>query len=210
MSKFKIGDRVKFVTDGNYLNVPTIGTITNYQRKDGLHNEGYFISHREFDYFMYPHEIELIEEFTYDELLKEPLPFKEIEAKKVYKQNPGGSKNDSQKPDLSLIPTDALLGMGQALTYGANKYARHNYRDGINYSRLVAATMRHLSAWNEGENNDSESGLSHLDHAMASLAMLKFMDVNKPENDDRFKLEKKQINENEIYEAALEAQKRGR
>jgi Domain of unknown function (DUF5664) len=104
-----------------------------------------------------------------------------------------GVKLDSNKPDLSLIPTDAIWGTAAALSYGANKYARHNFRKGIAYSRLVAAAMRHLTAWNEGEELDSESGLSHLDHAMATLAMLKFMSVNKTEMDDRFKVEKKSL-----------------
>lgn len=101
-----------------------------------------------------------------------------------------GIKHDQGKPDLSLIPTDALWGTAAALTYGANKYERYNFRAGLSYSRLVAATMRHLSAWNEGENIDSESHLNHIDHAMASLAMLKYMIVNKPEMDDRYIVKK--------------------
>lgn len=104
----------------------------------------------------------------------------------LVESNAVGRKNDQEKPDLSLIPTDALWGMASALTYGAKKYDRHNFRNGLAYSRLVAATMRHLSAWNEGEEIDRESGLNHLDHAMASLAMLKFMTVNKQDMDDRW------------------------
>ncbi len=102
-----------------------------------------------------------------------------------------GIKHDDSKPDLSLIPTDALWGTAAALSYGAKKYQRHNFRNGLNYSRLVAAAMRHLTAWNEGEEVDNESLLSHLDHAMATLAMLKFMSVNKKEMDDRYITEKK-------------------
>lgn len=103
-----------------------------------------------------------------------------------------GKKNDSDKPDLSLIPTDALWGMAAALSYGAQKYDRHNFRNGLKYSRLVAATMRHLSAWNEGECLDNETSLSHIDHAMASLAMLKFMEVNRKDMDDRY-ITKKEV-----------------
>ncbi len=101
-----------------------------------------------------------------------------------------GTKNDQAKPDLSLIPTDALWGMAAALTYGAKKYDRHNFREGIEFSRLVAACMRHLTAWNEGENIDNETSLSHLDHALASLAMLKFMEVNRQDMDNRYIVEK--------------------
>jgi len=98
-----------------------------------------------------------------------------------------GTKNDDGKPDLSLIPKVALWGMGAALTYGAKKYSRHNFRSGLSYSRLIAACMRHVSAFNEGEDNDTESLLSHIDHALASLAMLKFMIAERSELDDRYK-----------------------
>lgn len=100
-----------------------------------------------------------------------------------------GKKNDQGKPKLSIIPTDALWGMARALTYGASKYSLHNFRNGIHYTRLADAAMRHLTVWMEGEELDSESGNSHLDHALASLAMLKFMSVHKPDFDDRWKPE---------------------
>lgn len=102
----------------------------------------------------------------------------------------GGKKNDQEKPDISLIPKDAIWGMAAALTFGAKKYGRHNFREGIAYSRLAAACMRHLTAYMEGETNDPESDLSHLDHALASLSMLKFMETNRTDMDDRWKSEK--------------------
>jgi hypothetical protein len=97
-----------------------------------------------------------------------------------------GLKYDNGKPRLSLIPKEALWGMAQALTYGAQKYAADNYKLGIEYRRLADATLRHLTAWLDGEELDPESGLSHLDHAMASMAMLKYMATNVPEMDDRY------------------------
>jgi hypothetical protein len=103
----------------------------------------------------------------------------------------GGIKHDNGKPRISLIPREALEGAAKALTFGANKYNAHNFKKGIEYSRLVDAVMRHLIAWVDGEDNDFESGLSHLDHALASLSMLKYMEVNKTEMDDRYKKETK-------------------
>lgn len=102
-----------------------------------------------------------------------------------------GNKNDGEKPNISLIPKDAIWGMANAFTYGARKYGQHNFRNGIAYTRLASACLRHLTAYLEGENVDEESGNPHLDHALASLAMLKFMDVNKPDYDDRWKPEDK-------------------
>lgn len=127
-----------------------------------------------------------------------------------------GIKNDNGKPQITLIPKDAIWGMANAFGYGAGKYGRHNFRAGIAFSRLADAAQRHLTAYMEGENNDPESGLSHLDHAMASLAMLKFMDVNRKEMDDRYVLEKKELPEkydhadDALYLSAKKIQERGR
>lgn len=98
-------------------------------------------------------------------------------------------KNDSGKPKISLIPKEALWGMAQALTYGANKYGQYNFKAGITYTRLADAAYRHLSAFMDGENIDEESGNNHLYHALASIAMLAYMDANKPDMDDRYKEE---------------------
>lgn len=81
-------------------------------------------------------------------------------------------KNDNSKPDLSLLPSVALEAMSRALMFGENKYGRYNYCNGFESHRLVAACLRHVTAWQDGEDNDPESGGSHLGHALASLAML--------------------------------------
>jgi Domain of unknown function (DUF5664) len=103
----------------------------------------------------------------------------------------GGKKNDSGKPKISLIPKEALWGMAQALTYGANKYGMYNFKEGISYTRLADAAYRHLSAYMDGETIDIESGNNHLFHAMASLAMLTYMDANRSDMDDRYKQKEK-------------------
>jgi len=98
-----------------------------------------------------------------------------------------GTKNDNGKPSVTLIPHEAIMGMAKALSYGANKYGRHNFRAGIEYSRLADACMRHLLAYMDGEDIDIESGNNHVFHALASLAMLAYMDANRPDMDDRYK-----------------------
>lgn len=84
----------------------------------------------------------------------------------------GGVKHDGGKPDLSLIPRHAAEAIARALMYGEGKYGRNNYLRGFKSYRLVAAALRHIFAWQSGEETDPESGLSHLDHAIACLAML--------------------------------------
>lgn len=136
---------------------------------------------------LHPFEVELISEpITAQTQLNSYKEYSKL-TEESYEIPPNvGVKNDSGKPSISLIPKDAIWGMAQALTFGAKKYGRHNFRNGIAFSRLADAAERHLTAWMEGEIVDSESGLSHLDHALASLAMLKFMDVNRQDMDDRW------------------------
>lgn len=101
-----------------------------------------------------------------------------------------GTKNDSdylKKPPLDLLTLEFLSETAKALGFGAGKYGRHNFREGIDHSRLIAAALRHLNQYNAGQNNDDESGLSHLAHAAASLNMLMWMVNNRPELDDRYK-----------------------
>jgi hypothetical protein len=82
-------------------------------------------------------------------------------------------KDDSLKADLSLCPLPALEAMARAFMLGEKKYGRYNYLSGgMESHRLIAATLRHVMQWQSGEDNDPESGYSHLGHALASIAML--------------------------------------
>jgi hypothetical protein len=96
-----------------------------------------------------------------------------------------GVKHDSEKLRLDLIPVDTLHVMAEVFGYGAAKYEPYNYRKGIDYSRIYAAALRHLTAFWSGEDNDSESGLPHLGHALCCLSMLREMTRCRPERDDR-------------------------
>lgn len=98
-----------------------------------------------------------------------------------------GIKQDFGKPKISLIPSEAIIEMAKAFTYGASKYSEHNFKSGIKYSRLLDAAMRHLLAFNSGEDTDFESKNNHLGHALASIAMLTYMTYNKKDMDDRYK-----------------------
>lgn len=83
-----------------------------------------------------------------------------------------GKKYDSGKADLSLIPLSAQIEEARGFMLGAEKYGRDNYKAGMESHRLVAAALRHILAWEQGEDLDPESGASHLGHARCCLAML--------------------------------------
>jgi len=97
-----------------------------------------------------------------------------------------GLKYDQKKPPLDLLTLEFLEGTANALAYGAEKYGRHNFKQGIEHARLIAAALRHINQYNAGEDLDPESGESHLSHAAASLNMLMWMIKHKPELDDRY------------------------
>jgi len=95
------------------------------------------------------------------------------------------NKYDSGKPPLDLLDRYALEQIAYALRYGATKYNRHNWRDGISQSRLIAAALRHILAHNDGETSDQESGCQHLAHAACCIMFAINMLKTRPDLDDR-------------------------
>jgi len=63
----------------------------------------------------------------------------------------------------------------------------HNWRKGIEITRLIGAALRHLFAFLRGEDNDPESGLSHIAHCSCCLMFISEIHRTKPELDDRVK-----------------------
>ena len=99
-----------------------------------------------------------------------------------------GTKNDAEKPRMDLLDPLALEGLAKVLTFGANKYAAHNWRKGIANTRLIAAMLRHLFAIMRGEDVDPESGLPHIDHVGCCWMFLSNNMKTRPEMDDRWKV----------------------
>jgi hypothetical protein len=98
-----------------------------------------------------------------------------------------GLKFDSGKPPMALLDRYAMEQIALVLAFGAQKYAAHNWRKGIAYSRLLDAALRHLFAFADGEDNDPESGLSHIAHAGCCIVFLLGMINARPDQDDRHK-----------------------
>jgi Domain of unknown function (DUF5664) len=96
-------------------------------------------------------------------------------------------KFDQNKLPLNLLSTEAMNQTAAVLAFGAQKYAEHNWRKGFAWSRPLAAAMRHLTAFNDGEDKDPESGLSHLAHCLCCIMFLLEFEKTHPHLDDRFK-----------------------
>lgn len=98
-----------------------------------------------------------------------------------------GLKFDTDKPRVDLLDPLALESLAKVLTFGAKKYAAHNWRGGISFSRLIGAALRHTFAILKGEDNDPESGLPHVDHLGCCWMFLSNMMKTRPDLDDRWK-----------------------
>lgn len=98
-----------------------------------------------------------------------------------------GTKYDGEKPPMALLDPEFLEGVASVLGFGARKYAAHNWRQGISYSRLISAAYRHLGAINRGEDIDDESDLSHAYHLGCCVMFLASMMNHRPDMDDRWK-----------------------
>lgn len=98
-----------------------------------------------------------------------------------------GVKYDQNKVRVDLLDPLALEGLAAVLTFGAQKYASHNWRGGISYSRILAALLRHLFAIMRGEDVDEESGLPHVDHVGCCWMFLSWTMKRRPDLDDRYK-----------------------
>ena len=115
-----------------------------------------------------------------------PIIEKEDETKEVKATT--WKRANTGKPDVSLVPSEFILGAARALSYGANKYSAGNYLNGEGMPHMVvyASLMRHLMAWRAGEDRDEESGLLHTDHIGANLAMLVDLIDKDKGSDERF------------------------
>lgn len=116
--------------------------------------------------------------------LTDPAELARDEAVKEY-----GTKFDTKKPMPQLLPADALTEISKVMAFGADKYAEENWRRGFTYKRIIGALLRHTYAFQQGEDNDPETGLSHMAHAGCCVLFLLHYILNVEGADDRYKPE---------------------
>lgn len=110
--------------------------------------------------------------------------------------NPKDEIASASKVPLHLWPQSATIHGALALLAGRQKYGRSNWREaGVRATIYKDALDRHMGLWFEGEDNDDETGLSHLGHALACIAILvdaiasdKFVDDRQYPGPDQTKL----------------------
>ena len=97
------------------------------------------------------------------------------------------TKYGKAKPAVGLIPGVALLHIADAFKDGASKYGPANWRnDPVSASTYINAAYRHILSWYDGgEGVASDSGVHHLGHAAACLAILLDAEAQDTLVDDR-------------------------
>lgn len=102
-------------------------------------------------------------------------------ADQVYTQTntKKGMKFDDGKLQYSLIPPEIKLYLAEILTFGAKKYAPNNWKK-VDVQRYYDAFERHMVAFQLGEENDQESGMHHLKHALTNMVFITWLELNKP------------------------------
>jgi hypothetical protein len=86
--------------------------------------------------------------------------------------DPKGAIGATKTP-LALIPPIAMEQTAWVHKLGSAKYGPFNWRaTGVCATTYVAAIMRHLNAWRDGEDLDPESGISHIAHVACSCNIL--------------------------------------
>lgn len=86
-------------------------------------------------------------------------------------------KFDSNKPRTDLLGPTSILEMASVLGFGAKKYSADNWKNCEEPSRFLAAAMRHILQYMQGQKLDDETGISHLAHAMTSLMFVRELEV---------------------------------
>lgn len=122
-----------------------------------------------------------------------PKRFKKLKSINVVKVDINGKETNPKDAvgiqkwrQFTTVPMTVLAEVGVAMLEGARKYGRHNYRvAGVRTSVYVDAAMGHIMQYWEGENIDPDSGLPHIDKAIASLMILRDAEIQGKLTDDR-------------------------
>lgn len=96
-------------------------------------------------------------------------------------------RHDKGKPRVDLIASEFLEELGKVLAMGAEKYAEHNWTNGMKWLRCYASLQRHAQAWEAGNSFDRESGLHHMAHVAINAMFIYIYQLHNIGEDNRWK-----------------------
>lgn len=89
------------------------------------------------------------------------------------------------KPGVDQIPVELLIEWGRVFSYGERKYFRDNWKRGNDWHEFIGSALRHLFAWERGQDLDPESSLPHLAHLIWNIGALRYYQLHGLGHDDR-------------------------
>lgn len=111
-----------------------------------------------------------LEESSHDFQEEALLKMIKEHKKKALRYNQG-------KPKWSLVHFKSLEPMVKVLMYGANKYAKDNWKNGLDRQEILDSMQRHLAALIDGSEIDPESQEHHIGHIMCNCMFYSFFNV---------------------------------
>lgn len=120
----------------------------------------------------------------YDE--RESVVYNKLKGEEGLKTEEVGLRYNTGKRRWSLVDFEALEEMVKVLEFGAEKYDDHNWKKGMSVNEVSESLMRHMFAFLNGEDDDKESGFTHLGHVQCNAMFLSYIMKHKNQFDDRF------------------------
>lgn len=89
-------------------------------------------------------------------------------------------RKNTGKPQMSYVDMHCLVPAAQVLEFGANKYARNNWKKGMPVTKILDSLMRHIGDLQDGKVLDDDSKLAIIGHIQCNAMFL----GNKNNEDD--------------------------
>jgi hypothetical protein len=77
----------------------------------------------------------------------------------------------------SMVHYQSLAPLVRVLMYGEKKYARDNWKKGLNREEILDSMQRHLAALIDGQEIDPESGEHHIGHLFCNCMFYSYFNV---------------------------------
>lgn len=89
-------------------------------------------------------------------------------------------RKNNGKPQMSYVDMHCLEPCARVLEFGANKYARNNWKKGMPVTKILDSLMRHIGDLQDGKVLDDDSKLTIIGHIQCNAMFL----GNKNNEDD--------------------------
>lgn len=97
---------------------------------------------------------------------------KSVGPRKLVASSEQATRYNQGKPQYSMIDLNCLEPCANVLEFGAKKYARDNWKKGMDISKILDSLLRHIARLQAGEYIDPESGLPHIGHIQCNALFL--------------------------------------